>query len=208
MTVKKTLMLMGMFIAASSQANAAQMQSRNEPPAIAAPTQPVVIRPLDAPAFESDTKHIQAIVGKEVESNIKADTKLAKPVTADSAPEKISVEKSLEKTVVKVNADKPVSLSQVEQQEASTEVGMLTAIRIFAIRWHEVINIALLAVIALFAGQLCRAFQLQNRNFARSVQAAEDAARAAYKNSQAIESYMFGIQSDERQRSFELIERS
>jgi len=145
----------------------------------AAPTQPVIIKSLDAPVFQSDTRNLEAIVDKDNEPQGDAnavviakrpESKIIMPPPPAAAPPPMPV---------RVNPDNAVIPKADKEEEESHGISTaLMTLRIFIIRWSEVINAVLLTAIALFTWGLYRNSRHQSRMLARSLQAAEyEAAR-------------------------------
>ena len=157
---------------------AAEVQARSEPQAVAAPTQQVITKPLPAPAFESDIKNIQEIINREETPPVKDPAKDLKPVVIPHPPAPVPA--MAVKPPPSATAPPPLKAEPVEEQSCVND--LLTEVRIFAIRWHEVLDLVFLAAITWFVYLLYREQRSQNRYLARSVQATEDAARAAQKS--------------------------
>ena len=76
---------------------------------------------------------------------------------------------------------------EIPEEEAKGFGAVLTKVRVFAIRWREVLDIIFVGSIMIFTGLLYRVSQNQNFILARSVKAAEESARAAQRSANIAE---------------------
>ena len=200
--------LVSWFALLASQAEAAQMQARNEPPAVAAPTQPIAVKPLDIPSIGSDAQNIQAIVSRDGEAMVKEEPRDMRVVLRKTPPPQaqqivqaantipplpMMPEPIVEKPAtlvppvqVEVGSQpapaKEIKQSAMEVKPVESAANIFTSIRVAAIRWYEVMVLVLLSSIALFTGMLYRAFTTQNILLARTIRAVEDTSRAAQRS--------------------------
>jgi hypothetical protein len=140
----------------------------------AAPTQPVYTNTLEAPVFQSDTRNLEAILGKEEEARITRDGaspvppaagKQGKPMPAQ-APEAADME----------NGD-PVSAA-------------IMSVRVFAIRWRDVFEIIFAGTIALYVRKLYQLSRDQQKVLSHTIRSAEYAAAAAKRSAEICENLL------------------
>jgi len=199
MNVKRISLIVVAGVAAmmaAGSAQSAQMQSRTEPQAVAAPTEPVIAKPLEAPVFDSDTRNIQAIIDKDDDNT---DNKPAAPVSkATKAAAPVAHQAAAALVSPSVAAPAPVAVAVEPSNEAAQPmlhendqptISLMTRIRIFAIRWHEVFDIVFLGVITGFAAMVYRNSQIQTAIMIASVRAAEDALRATQTSARFVQDY-------------------
>ena len=196
------------MLAVVPMAMAAEMRARQEPVAVAAPTQPVVAKSLEAPAYDSDTRHIQAIVNRDDDiSNEKsavnsATSAATKSATLTATPVASVVAVATPTASEHVPEQLPEKIP--EKIEAPTS-GLTTEIRVFAIRWHEVFDMLFSAALVAVAILLYRHSRIQTKMLMASVRAAEDAARAAQAALRIAQDNATRVRYDDRgQASFDL----
>jgi hypothetical protein len=178
----------------TSTAYALEMQARKEPKAVAAPTQPIVTRSLEAPALDKDEQHIQAIVNREPEeialpaAEVRLITNKTAPIQAPTPQMELApVAAKLATAVVAAPKVQPLAndvtvIAPIENESTAHTLWMQA--RVFAIRWFEFLVVALLVVSTLSTLLLYRAFCKQNLLLARSLRLVEDTVRTAQRMSQ------------------------
>lgn len=187
------LALLALLIAAPAQA-----QTRKS--ATAAPAQPVVSQNLPAPEFQSDTRNLEAILGKEEEARLIQQGEAAAAQAAEK-PTKASPQPV--KTVPAQAA--PAAAEPTPEAESGFLESTLTGVRVSAIRWHDAIEIVFIALLMLYVRKLYKLSRDQHKILSHAIRSSEYAAAAAKRSAEICETLMQEHKkSDEAQGKLDL----
>ncbi len=138
-----------------------------------APTQPVTSNNLASPVFQSDTRNLEAILDKEENARVTRDAVKTK-APAPAAP------------LVTVPAAAPAETAPApEEQGLFAAIG--TAIRVFAIRWRDLIDVFFTMVLAFYMRKLYTLSRDQHKILSHSIRSAEYSAAAAKRSADICE---------------------
>lgn len=175
------------LISASAQAEVTVRKGQGTP----APTQPVSSNNLEAPAFQSDVRNLEAILDKEENARVTRDPVKAR-AQAPSAP------------TITVPASTPDPVAPAQESDGFVS-STLMAIRVFAIRWRDMIDIIFTGVMAFYVRKLYILSREQHKILSHSIRSAEYSAAAAKRSADICELLMQSQQkADEAQGHLDL----
>lgn len=157
----------------------------------AAPTQPVYSNTLEAPAFQSDTRNLEAILGKEEEARV---TREGAAPAAPAAAAKQAANPAA-KQVVRI----------VEDEGSDPFSTAVMSVRVFAIRWRDVFDIIFAGAIAVYVRKLYQLSRDQQKVLSHTIRSAEYAAAAAKRSAEICDNLLKHQQKpDEAQGKLDL----
>lgn len=146
--------------------------------AIPAPTQPVTTNNLEAPVFQSDTRNLEAILDKEETARI-----------IREAPPKVKTV-TPPQPIVTVPAAPSSSVVEIPEESPGLITSTLTSMRIFAIRWRDLIDISFTVILAIFVRKLYGISRDQHKILSHSIRSAEYSAAAAKRSADICEALL------------------
>lgn len=136
-----------------------------------APTQPVISANVESPVFQSDTRNLEAILDKEEGARVTREAKGRAAPAAAPPP---------------VQNAAPAAAVEAQGLIDSAAMGL----RVFAIRWREVFDIAFIALIALYMRRLYLLSRDQHRILSHAIRSAEYSAAAAKRAADICETLL------------------
>lgn len=140
-----------------------------------APTQPVTSQNLPAPAFQSDVRNLEAILDKDEEARV---------IDGGGKPAQLPA------AHVTAGFVSQEELEAAAKQEEGFLTGLLTGLRVGAIRWRDAIEVVFMGLLLLYVRKLYRLSHEQQKILSHAIRSAEYAAAAAKRSADTCETLM------------------
>lgn len=170
-----------------------------------APTQAVSSNPLPSPVFQSDTRNLEAILDKEETARVTRDAPPAPaPVAAAPAHPRAAQPAPLVTVPASATPVVPGTVSGEPESEGMF-TSVMTAIRVSAIRWRDLLDIVFTGILLIYVRKLYLISRDQHKILSHSIRSAEYAAAAAKRAADICETLLQSQQKpDEAQHQLDL----